>query len=96
LGRFVRDNKWLGLEEAVRKMSAFPAQRLGFKDRGLIKKGMKADLLLFDRNTVLDNATFKDPQLISTGIEMVWVNGVVVWEKGNVTGKLPGLILRKM
>jgi len=95
LGRFVRENNWFSLSEAVRKMSSFPAQRLGLKDRGLIKKGMKADLVLFDKDKVKDLATFAAPQTLSEGIEIVWVNGQKVWENGKTTGNLPGEILRK-
>ncbi|HEY0462256.1 MAG TPA: amidohydrolase family protein, partial [Pyrinomonadaceae bacterium] len=84
------------LEEAVRKMSSLPAQRLGLKDRGVIKKGAKADLVLFDRETVIDRATFAAPQTLSEGIEIVFVNGVKVWENGKTTGNLPGeILLRK-
>ena len=95
LGRFVRESKWFSLEEAVRKMSAMPAARLGLKDRGLIKKGMKADLVLFDATTVIDRATFSEPLLISDGIKTVFVNGVRVWDGGKVTNAMPGMILRR-
>jgi N-acyl-D-amino-acid deacylase len=95
LGRFVRENNWFSLEEAVRKMSAFPAQRLGLKDRGFIKKGRKADLVLFDKDKVIDRATFAAPQTLSDGIEIVFVNGIKVWENGKPTGNLPGAILRR-
>lgn len=94
-GRFVRENNWMNLEEAVRKMSSFPAKRLGLKDRGLIKKGMKADLVLFDKDRVIDRATFAQPQNLSEGIEIVWVNGQKVWENGKVTGNMAGSILRR-
>lgn len=94
LGRFVRENKWMTLEEAVRKMSAMPADRLGLKDRGRIKKGLKADLVLFDLNAVIDNATFVEPQLTSGGIRAVFVNGTKVWDGEKVTGSLSGQILR--
>ncbi len=93
LGKFAREDKWLTLEDAVRKMTSMPAKRLGLKDRGLIKKGMKADLVLFDPTAVIDNATFSDPQKISSGIKSVFVNGVKVWDVGSVTGNLPGAIL---
>jgi N-acyl-D-aspartate/D-glutamate deacylase len=76
-------------------MSSFPAKRLGLKDRGLIKKGMKADLVLFDKDRVLDRATFAEPQNLSEGIEIVWVNGQKVWENNKATGTLPGSILRR-
>jgi len=94
LGRFVRENNWFSLEEAVRKMSAMPAARLRLKDRGLIKKGMKADLVLFDKNKVVDRATFASPQTFSDGIQTVFVNGVRVWKDGKITNDLPGAILR--
>ncbi|MFN2500879.1 MAG: amidohydrolase family protein [Pyrinomonadaceae bacterium] len=94
LGRFVRENNWLSVEEAVRKMSSMPAARLDLKDRGLIKKGMKADLILFDKDKVTDIATFSQPQRLSEGINMVYVNGVSVWTGGKTTKNLPGAILR--
>lgn len=95
LGRFVRENRWFPLEEAIRKMSAMPAARLGLKDRGLIGKGMKADLVLFDAQRVIDRSTFKDPLLLSEGIEKVFVNGRMVWQGGKPTGELAGRVLRK-
>lgn len=94
LGRFVRANKWLPLEDAIRKMTSMPAKRLGLKDRGLIKKGMKADLVLLDPTTVIDNATFAEPQKISSGIRSVFVNGVKVWNGEKVSGTTPGAILK--
>jgi N-acyl-D-amino-acid deacylase len=95
LGRFVRENKWLTLNEAVRKMSSAPAKRLGLKDRGFVAKGMKADLVLFDPEAVIDRSTFTKPLEISGGIVTVMVNGKKVWDDGKVTGELPGSILRK-
>ena len=94
LGRFVRENKWFSLEEAIRKMSAMPAARLRLKDRGLIKKGMKADLVLFDADKVIDRATFAEPQTFSEGITSVFVNGIRVWDGGKITSNLSGQILR--
>ncbi|HSE38832.1 MAG TPA: D-aminoacylase, partial [Blastocatellia bacterium] len=82
LGRFVRERVWLTLEEAVRKMTAAPASRLGLNDRGLLRVGMKADLVMFDPKRVIDRSTFKDPLLLSEGIERVLVNGEVVFENG--------------
>jgi N-acyl-D-amino-acid deacylase len=95
LGRFARENKWLSLEEAVRKMTSMPASRLGLMDRGLLKKGMRADLVIFDAAKVIDRATFTQPQALSDGIRMVFVNGVEVWDGSKVTGNLPGQILRR-
>jgi len=95
LGRFVRENKWVSLEEAIRKMSAMPAARLRLMDRGLIKKGMRADLVLFNADKVIDRATFAEPQLVSEGIKAVFVNGIRVWDGGKITGALPGAVLRR-
>jgi N-acyl-D-amino-acid deacylase len=95
LGRFVRDRHWLTLEEAVRKMTSMPAARLGIADRGMIRRGMKADLVIFDPKQVIDRSTFKEPQVLSTGIERVYVNGEPVWERGSSTGRLPGVVIRK-
>ncbi len=85
LGLYVREKQWLSLPEAIRKMTALPAARLGLKDRGLVREGMKADLVLFDPATVIDHATFEQPRALATGIAKVWVNGGLVW-----TGAAPG------
>jgi N-acyl-D-amino-acid deacylase len=95
LGRFVREQRWLSLEEAIRKMSEAPAKRLGLTDRGVIREGMKADLVIFDPKRVIDRSTFKEPLLLSEGIERVFVNGEPVWEAGKPTGLLPGAAIRK-
>jgi N-acyl-D-amino-acid deacylase len=95
LGRFVRERVWLTLEEAVRKMTGAPASRLGLNDRGLIRDGMKADLVIFDPKRVIDRSTFKEPQLLSEGIDRVLVNGETVFEDGKTTGRLPGVVIRK-
>ena len=95
LGRFVREKRWFTLEEAVRKMTSLPAKRLGLTDRGLLREGMKADLVMFDPTRVLDRSTFKEAGLLSVGIERVFVNGEPVWEQGKTTGRLPGVVLRK-
>ena len=96
LGRYVRESKWLTLTEAIRKMTSFPARRFGIKDRGLVRPGFKAELVLFDPSKVIDRSTFQEPQLISEGIARVFVNGVEVWSEGKPTGKLPGKALRKL
>lgn len=95
LGRFVREQRWLTLEEAIRKMTALPAMRLGLAGRGVIRIGTKADLVIFNPKTVIDRSTFKEPQLLSEGIARVFVNGEPVWENGKTTGRLPGAVLRK-
>ena len=94
LGQFVRQRHWLTLPEAVRKMTSLPAWRLGLKDRGQIKPGNKADIVLFDPATIIDHSTFQQPQLISAGIKRVLVNGVEVWSEGRATGYRPGRPLR--
>jgi len=94
LGRYVREKKVLTLEEAVRKMTSFPAQKLGLRDRGLILEGMWADIVVFDPAKIIDKATYQNPHQYPEGIEYVIVNGKVVIEKGEHTGVLPGKTLR--
>jgi N-acyl-D-amino-acid deacylase len=95
LGRYVRERKLMSLEEAIRKMTSLSASHMGFRDRGTVKPGMAADLVLLDPATVLDRSTTHEPQALSVGIEKVWVNGELVYEKGQVTGKRPGRVLRR-
>ena len=95
LGRYVREWQWLGLEEAVRKMSSFPAWRLGLRDRGFIKVGMKADLVMFDAAKVLDQSTMTAPTSAPIGIQAVIVNGIPVFENGQFTEAKPGTVLRR-
>lgn len=94
LGRYVRELRWLSLPEAIRKMTSFPAARFKLHDRGLIRPGFKADLVLFDPVRVIDRATFKDPQFVAEGVKRVFVNGIEVWREGKVTGERPGHALR--
>lgn len=94
LGRFVRELHWLTLTEAIRKMTSLPAHRFRLSQRGEIRPGFKADLVLFDPKTIVDRATFQEPQLLSEGVKRVFVNGVEVWADGAVTGKRPGQALR--
>jgi len=93
LGRYMRERKLLGLEEAVRKMTSAPAQRYGFQDRGLLREGMWADIVVFDPATVGDAATFDNPHQYSRGIHYVLVNGVLAVDGGQRTGARPGMIL---
>lgn len=95
LRRFVREKRVITLEEAVRKMTSLPAQRLGLRDRGLLREGMWADMVIFDAERVTDRATYEEPTLYPEGIEYVIVNGTVVVEGGNHTGALPGMVLRR-
>jgi dihydroorotase/N-acyl-D-amino-acid deacylase len=90
LSEFVRAEKHLKLPEAIRKMTSFPAQRLGLKDRGLIKDGFKADLVIFDPETVRVDGTREDPKHYPVGIDYVIVNGEIVIENGVNTGLTPG------
>ncbi len=93
LGRYVREMKLLRLEEAIRKMTSLPAQRFRFTDRGILRPGMWADIVVFDTQTVADRATFEKPHAYSTGFEYVLVNGRVVIERGRHTGERPGQII---
>ncbi|HHY34782.1 MAG TPA: D-aminoacylase [Firmicutes bacterium] len=94
LGKYVREEKTLRLEEAVRKMTSLPAMRLGLQDRGLVREGMWADLVLFDADEIADVATYTDPHQYAKGILRVLVNGVAVVKDGKHTGKRPGKVLR--
>jgi N-acyl-D-amino-acid deacylase len=94
LGQFVRDERRLSLEEAVRKMTSAPAARLGLRDRGLLRDGFVADVVIFDPERVRALATYDEPRQYSEGIEHVLVNGVAVVDGGRHTGALPGRALR--
>lgn len=94
LGRYVREDKVLTMEEAVRKMTSANAAKIHIYDRGLLRPGMMADLAVFDAAKVIDNATFEKPHQYAAGIEYVVVNGTVVLEKGKHTGARPGQILK--
>ena len=94
LRKYVREDKALTLEDAIRKMSALPAQRLRLTDRGVLKAGMWADVVIFDPATVRDLATFDNPNQLSEGMDYVLVNGVPVIDQSKMTGALPGKVLR--
>ena len=94
LAVYVREKKVLSLEEAVRKMSSFPASRAGLTDRGLLRPGMKADVVVFDANRIVDKATFTQPHAYAEGVSHVLVNGVLVVDGGKVTRATPGKVLR--
>jgi N-acyl-D-amino-acid deacylase len=94
LRKYVREEKALTLEDAIRKMSALPAQRMRLADRGVLKLGMWGDMVIFDPATVRDLATFENPNQLSQGMEYVLVNGVAVIDQGKMTGALPGRVLR--
>ncbi len=94
LGQFVREENLLRLEDAVRKMTSIPAQRLGLRDRGILRDGMKADIVVFDPDRVEALATFEQPKQYPVGIDYVVVNGKLVVDQGEHTGALPGRALR--
>lgn len=94
LRKYVREEKKLTLEDAIRKFSALPAQRMRLTDRGVLKEGMWADLVVFDPATVSDVATFDNPNQLSQGMKYVLVNGVAVIDQGTMTGAKPGKVLR--
>ena len=83
------------LEDAVRKMTSLSAANMGIRDRGTIEPGKFADLVLFDATTVADRASLTDPHVPSSGINTVWVNGEIVYEKGRTTGNFPGRVIRR-
>ena len=95
LGRFVREKHWLSLPDAIRKMTSLPAHRLNWPDRGILKEGAIADLVLFNPATVLDRATFENPQELAVGIEKVLVDGQLVWDSGKPTGARPGVVITR-
>jgi N-acyl-D-amino-acid deacylase len=95
LAKFVREQNWFSLHEALRKMTSAPAARLKLADRGTIAAGKVADLVLFDPATVTDRSTFQDPFVLATGVAGVWVNGARVWDGGKPTGAVPGRMLSR-
>ncbi len=94
LRKYVRDEKKLTLEDAIRKFTALPAQRMRLTERGVLKEGMWADIVVFDPNKVRDLATFDDPNHLSEGMNFVLVNGTLVIDGGRMTAALPGKVLR--
>jgi dihydroorotase/N-acyl-D-amino-acid deacylase len=94
LRKYVREEHALSLEEAIRKFSALPAQKIGLTDRGVLKQGLCADIVVFDPETVHDASTFEKPNQLAVGMQYVLVNGVAVIEDGKMTNALPGKVLR--
>ena len=90
LGVYVREQKLLRLEDAVRKMTSLNAAKLGLRDRGLIREGFAADLVIFDENTISDKATFENPHQYAEGFSSVIVNGEIVFDGAKMTGKMSG------
>jgi N-acyl-D-amino-acid deacylase len=93
LGKYVREEKIISLEEAIRRMSSLAAQKIQLKDRGLLKEGMAADIVIFDENKVIDKASFEQPHQYAEGFDAVIVNGQLVMEDGKMTGNRPGKTL---
>ena len=94
LGKYVREEKVIPLEEAIYKLTSLTADKLKIKKRGLLKEGYYADVVLFDPNTISDHATFDDPHQLATGMHHVFVNGVQVLNEGEHTGATPGRVVR--
>jgi N-acyl-D-amino-acid deacylase len=94
LGRYVREQRVITLEDAVRKMTSLPARSMGIQGRGVIAVGAKADLVLFSADSVVDRSTTTEPRAPAAGVRMVWVNGEVVYQDGKTTGRYPGKALR--
>ena len=94
LGKYVRDEKVISLEEAIRKLTSLPASNLRICKRGLLKTGYYADVVIFDPEKIIDHATFEKPRQYATGVEHVFVNGVQVIEDGEHTGAKPGRVVR--
>lgn len=95
LGRYVRDEKVITMEEAIRKMTSANASKLRIYDRGLLRVGFPADVTVFDPKTIIDNATYDKPHQYATGVEFVIVNGTVVLDKGTHTGARPGTVVTR-
>jgi N-acyl-D-amino-acid deacylase len=94
LGKYVRDEKVIPLEEAIYKLTTLPATNLKIKNRGALKEGFYADVVIFDPNTIQDHATFEQPQQYATGVLDVFVNGKQVLKDGEHTGAMPGQVVR--
>jgi N-acyl-D-amino-acid deacylase len=95
LGDYVRERGWLRLEEAIKKITAMPAAKFGFHDRGLLRPGMAGDVVVFDAETIQDNASFERPAVYPSGIEWVFVNGQAAVQAGQLTGTRAGAVLAK-
>jgi len=95
LGHYVRDRKVVSLEEAIRRLTSLSAAQVGINDRGRGEVGNYTDLVLFDPETIIDRSTTEAPHTPSLGIDMVWVNGEVVFKGGQVTRNLPGKPIRR-
>jgi N-acyl-D-aspartate/D-glutamate deacylase len=95
LGHYARDERLFPVEEAVYRMTGFPAAKFGFRDRGGLRAGLKADLVLFDPATIVDRGTFEEPKQMPAGIVNVWVNGERAVSGGKTTAARSGRVLRR-
>ena len=96
LGKYVREKNLLILEDAIRRMTSYPAQKLGLKDRGLLREGYCADITIFDPDNIIDKATYENPRLYSEGVEYVFVNGELALKNRSFTGSLSGIPIIKL
>jgi N-acyl-D-amino-acid deacylase len=94
LGKYVRDEKLIPLAEGIRRLTSLPASNLGLRDRGLLKPGMSADIVLFDPGKIADHSTFAKPMQYATGVRDVFVNGIQVLKDGEPTGAKPGRFIK--
>jgi N-acyl-D-amino-acid deacylase len=94
LGKYVRDEKVIPLEEAIHKLTQMPAGHLGIRERGALREGYFADVVVFDPDTIQDHATFAEPHQLATGVVHVFVNGESVLRDGEHTGATPGQVVR--
>lgn len=94
LAKYVRDEKVIPLEQAIRKLSGLPAQNLSIKDRGMLRKGYFADVVIFDPRTVQDHSTYEKPHQLASGVDEVWINGVQALHDGAATGAPSGRFVR--
>ncbi|MCE7734719.1 MAG: amidohydrolase family protein, partial [Candidatus Heimdallarchaeota archaeon] len=95
LGKYSRDQNVISFEEAIRKMTSYPAQTMGLKDRGIIREGTYADLVILNPETIIDTSDYMDPHQYPIGIEYVIVNGKIVVDQGKHTQRKPGMIITK-
>jgi N-acyl-D-amino-acid deacylase len=95
LGHYVREERLLSLEEAIRKMTSFPAQKFGLWKKGMVREGMDADLVIFEPHTIAERSSYQDPHRYPAGLPYVIVNGQMVVDQERYTGKLAGKVVRK-
>jgi N-acyl-D-amino-acid deacylase len=95
LGKYVRDEKVLSLAQAIKRMTSFPAQRLGLQNRGVLREGMVADIVIFNFDTIIDKGTYAEPSQYPVGISYVLVNGQIAVDNGKLTSLRAGKVIRR-